>query len=276
MKSVFRLSGVAVLALPLGGCHSFLGIHFARHAAPEYRKLVKIDGASQAPATGTATAEGRNDLASGNPGAAVEAFQRALGLGEPIAPAANGLGVAYVQLGRADLARRFFEQAASVEPANQSYADNLVRLARSELVAAERSASAALDRDIATKASVAPSVVSQPALAQQRHGLQVVSPHEVRLVLAQPDLSGRTPLARAVAPSRFRPIIQITFAQRSAVAVPSPQRESVDRFRPLLRMALPASRQVARAGHVNRTIAFPKPDFEAKSQVSLRASKPVA
>jgi len=45
-----------------------------------------------------------------------------------MAPAANGMGVAYAQVGRYDLAQRFFEQAMSIDPGNVHYAENMSRL----------------------------------------------------------------------------------------------------------------------------------------------------
>ena len=149
-KSQFRVVLTLILATPLGACSSFLGIHFAHHASNAERTLA-MTTANRPEATealpAAATDAGRSQLAAGQVGLAVESFQRALASGEPIAPAANGMGVAYARLGRFDLAQRFFEQAMSIDPADTRYADNLARLLRSPLFALRR------DRDIAERAA---------------------------------------------------------------------------------------------------------------------------
>jgi len=217
-----RLALLLVLAVPLGGCHSVFSAHFARHAAPEYKQLVRIDGAAEPTGAGSATAQGRAHLAAGEPGTAAESFQRALGMGEPIAPAANGLGVAYAELGRYDLAYRFFAQAISADPANRQYLQNLARLDQTQRLAAERDAKAARDLADARSAVVTP-IAARPAPPRTAGQLQRVSGREVRLVLAGQPLGGvSTNHAAPLRPSgpritatepgpRFRPVIRIVF-----------------------------------------------------------------
>lgn len=226
MKGHWRIPGLVVIVGSLGACHSVMGIHFARHAAPEYRQLVRIDGSTEAPASGSATAEGRSDLDSGKPGAAVEAFQKALGLGEPIAPAANGMAVAYASLGRYDLARRFFEQAISAQPDDARYAENLARLARAEQLAASR---AIATLPLASTAAVQPAVRTAEASASRPGAqLQRISPREVRLVLNQ---------APAGAGNR-QPVYRIRSARNDASAASTA--EVARGFRPIIRIVLAA------------------------------------
>lgn len=199
---------LAALSVPLGACSSFLGINFARHApraAPD---------AALAAKTQSATSAGRQQLADGSPGLAIEAFQRALASGEPVGPAVNGMGVAYARIARFDLAQRYFEQAAASDPANPQYADNLVRLMRSPAFALRREgdiARAALQaaaRDEAV-AKIAEARKVAPALGQ----LQRVSRGEVRIASAAPQVA---PTVRGQVPvgKNFRPLIRITFADR--------------------------------------------------------------
>lgn len=79
----------------------------------------------------TETEQGREHLSAQRNGLAIEAFNRALVFGEEPAPALNGLGVAYARLGRADLAYRFFSQAAAADPASAVYSRNLAMLTSS-------------------------------------------------------------------------------------------------------------------------------------------------
>jgi len=233
MASRKRLAALVLAALPLAGCHSIFGIHFARQGAPDYTKLVRIDGPATPPAAGTATAEGRAHLAAGEPGLAVEAFQRALGLGEPIAPAANGMGVGYAEMGRYDLARRFFEQALSADPGSEKYAANLARMADAERLAAAAALPVAASAAEPSADGAAPALADQPrvraasALAAAAP-LQRISPREVRVAVAPlPSLPPARVLQRRAnvvalhtggsGPvsseelQRFRPVIRIVF-----------------------------------------------------------------
>jgi tetratricopeptide (TPR) repeat protein len=129
---------VVALALPLGACQVFHGIHFAQ--------IISIGKRNHAPApalaAGSSTEAGRAQLADGRPGLAIASFQRALTNGEQVAPALNGLGVAYARLDRDDLAERFFREAMAVDPANSRYSENLALLMRSPSFIARSAATA--------------------------------------------------------------------------------------------------------------------------------------
>lgn len=203
------------LATPLGACSSFLGIHFAHHTSKAEPALAVAPAnltESKATVPAPATETGRSQLAADQVGLAVESFQRALASGEPIAPAANGMGVAYARLGRFDLAQRFFEQAMSTDPANTRYADNLARLLRSPLFALRH------DRDIAEReARIAPSPIA-PALKQTASqlpvgNLQRISRAEVRITTySQPQEIRQARMASVG--TGFQPIIRISIARR--------------------------------------------------------------
>lgn len=239
----FHAKAIVLVALsaPLGACSSFLGIHFAHHApraAPEAALAANAE---------SATSVGRRQLADNQPGLAIEAFQRALAGGEPIAPAVNGMGVAYARIGRFDLAQRYFEQAAASDPANPQYSENLARLMRSPALAMRREgdiARAALQtaarEEAAAKTAGTPSAV--PALGQ----LQRVSRGEVRIASAAPQA---TPAIRGKGPvgQGFRPLIRITFADRPVVSGP-PIRIVLPEAKPAASASTPADTASVGAG----------------------------
>lgn len=216
-----RALAAVVLALPLGACSSFLGIHFAR-SAPKAERVQTA--ASVAPVTEA----GRAQLAAGQPGLAIESFQRALAGGEAIAPAANGLGVAYAQIGRDDLAQRYFQEAIAADPGQSRYADNLARLMRSPGYAMRAAAAVAAQMQQAAAASDAQAqaqAANQPAAIGK---LQRVSRAEVHITTAAPQAA---PLrsVRAV-DNRFKPLVRISLAPEAPAAPAG--------FKPLVRVEL--------------------------------------
>ena len=109
-----------LLAALLGGCQSIpLFSSLSRASQPrqdsravERNKSVLIE-------------IGRQKLDQGNYGAAIDTFRVALATGEDAAVAMNGMGVAYAQLGRADVAESLFLRAQQRDPSNEKYAQNL-------------------------------------------------------------------------------------------------------------------------------------------------------
>lgn len=182
------LVAACLASIPLlSGCAGTLRALGLRHAPAE---RVAVRPAAHEPAAG-ALEQGRKALDAGQTGLAVELFQRALGSGQDVAPALNGMGVAYARLGRPDLARRFFEQAMAAEPANQSFRANLARLERLGVPAVPEGPAAAL------RAEAEPAV---PVLAATAS----VDPRFKPLVRI--DLSARGPRAslERVSPGEFR------------------------------------------------------------------------
>lgn len=74
-------------------------------------------------------ADGRHHLRAGRLAAAITAYRQASYSAEHTAMAYNGLAIAYDRLGRADLARMYFEGALEREPENLAIARNLARFA---------------------------------------------------------------------------------------------------------------------------------------------------
>lgn len=229
-KRYAKTIALIALTVPLGACNSFLGIHFARHARnPE----PAVAEAARAPATEA----GRKQLTDGQTALAIESFQQALASGEPIAPAVNGLGVAYARLGRFELALQYFKQAMAADPLDPRYEANAARLMQSPTFAMRREADLAAEQLKAEQAAVV--AATQTASAAPAVGrLQRVSRGEVRIVTAAPESA---PLRSARVDSRFRPLVKITFADAPApVSATQGAGVKVDaRFRPLVRVTLP-------------------------------------
>lgn len=127
-------STLAVLSggLLMAGCQS---------TAAKYAKLnsgIRVAEASHATLRAEQQiASGREALSSRNYAAAIAAFREA-SVEESFRPAAlNGLGVAYAGIGREDLAEHFFRGAISLDPSNRKYDENLSRLYRTQLAAAQ-------------------------------------------------------------------------------------------------------------------------------------------
>lgn len=200
------------LAVPLGACSSFLGINFARHA-PRPMPEAAPAGALTVKAGGD-TELGRRHLADGQTGLAIESFQRALAGGEAIAPAVNGLGIAYARLDRFDLAQRYFQQAIASDPVNSKYADNLARLMRSSALAMRR------DGDIARAALLAVAVTEAKAQAANPGPvvgkILRVSRGEVRIATAPPQAAPSAATGRAAIDSRFLPSVRFSIAESTA------------------------------------------------------------
>jgi tetratricopeptide (TPR) repeat protein len=202
---------VVALALPLGACHVFHGFHFAhiisigkRHHAP-----------APALAAGSSTEAGRAQLADGQPGLAIASFQRALTTGEPVAPALNGLGVAYARLDRDDLAERFFREAMALDPANARYSENLALLMRSPSFVAR---SAAIAEQASQDSSALPNGTAnetQKAMREQPTPglLHRISRTMVRIITAPPQAA---PLKSAMVrvDNRSKPPVHVALAPK--------------------------------------------------------------
>lgn len=242
-----RLALVATVAFALSGCgtiHSIFGMHSAR--MPEVRVP---EAAHSEPVIAQAAEEGRSHLDKGETGLAIEAFQRALGMGAPTASALNGLGVAYARLGRYELAHRYFEQAEALDPTDGRYAANLARINLSPAFAMRHDADIAAtvlkqESDKKEKAAV-------PALASddpQPGRLTRVSSHEYKIQTVTPMAA---PAVRsASSASQFKPLIRIEFgkpaqskdsASDKAAAGNPPLGQAVPldpRFKPIVRFNL--------------------------------------
>lgn len=105
-------------------------------------------------------AAGRRALADGQFGAAVAALRLARLDLACAAEATNGLGVAYAQLGRADLAERYFREAVAMDPQDRRFTANLARFEQARAV------------QLAARAAPPPETAPVPQL---KAGLRVAS-----------------------------------------------------------------------------------------------------
>lgn len=121
-KTLASLLLVAV-AVPLGGCNAIFGGSKSFAAQKQFKKQVRSADFAQ-----SRLAEGRQALDKGNWAEAVMAFRDAQRDPQFAAQAHNGIGVAYAQLGRADIAERYFLLALSEAPEDRRFAANLSRL----------------------------------------------------------------------------------------------------------------------------------------------------
>ena len=196
---------LAATASLLGGCSSiFGGHHFTAQEQQWMQYASEPAGYAQAQ-----MAQGRQALQDEQYGAAIIAFRNAQRFPECAAAAANGLGVAYAQIGRTDVAEHYFELAVSQAPEDRRFSANLDRL-RYQL-AATQTASAILTAD-ASQGSANAVRAAFPGTAL-RAGIRVEEPQakmarvsqtEVRLATAdagQPDLRRRAPVVSVVATS---------------------------------------------------------------------------
>ena len=193
MKRYANLIGLAAGAAMLSGCQGFPLGKWA---------FAKPSSASQAGVTDAAFSEatlqeGRQQLQQGRISEAIASFRMAMMTPDARAEASNGLAVAYAKLGRADLADRYFREAASLDPNNPKFAANLLRLQQQTtlMAAAEHATMLASATELAPVAAPAPS-----APLAQNDGLTRVSRGEVHLALpteqtAAPKMIVRTRMA---------------------------------------------------------------------------------
>jgi tetratricopeptide (TPR) repeat protein len=121
-KPALTLLLLAAAAVPLGGCSLFgKSEQFAAQKNPA--KKLKAEDFAQA-----RLEAGRAALGKANWAEAIMAFRDAQRLPQFAAPAHNGMGVAYAELGRADLAERYFLLAIAEAPEDRRYGANLARL----------------------------------------------------------------------------------------------------------------------------------------------------
>ena len=122
-KHTLSLLVLAVAAVPLGGCSMLFGKsnEFAARKSPA--KQLKAEDFAAA-----RLGEARAALDKGHWAEAITAFRDAQRL-PALAPSAhNGMGVAYAELGRPDLAERYFLLAIAAAPEDRRFAANLSRL----------------------------------------------------------------------------------------------------------------------------------------------------
>lgn len=124
MKATTFAFAIALCSLPLGGCQTLFGDAGFAARSPE------VDTAS-VDLSGYFTVRleaGKAHLIHNRPALAVVAFRQASYDPAHAARAYNGMGVAYAQMGRSDLAQKYFEMAIAADPTDGRFSANLAKL----------------------------------------------------------------------------------------------------------------------------------------------------
>jgi tetratricopeptide (TPR) repeat protein len=170
MTRLLKVSATLLATVALSGCASIFGHGFADRGA-----------AQSAPALSVGTVElaaARRAMDAGMTAEAIDHFRAAQTDPQALPAASNGLGVAYARLGRFDLADRYFRMAMALEPANQRFAANMLRLQGDYALAQAQAAETIRLAEAAKPAEAAPVAV---AAAERPGALERVSRGEVRI-----------------------------------------------------------------------------------------------
>lgn len=241
MRTTVNVAMLTLATIALSGCSTLFGKRFmAKADRPETQ---------QARAGATYSLDlGRQHLDAGRTGLAIEAFQTALVTGEAAAPAFNGLGVAFARLGRFDLAERYFQRAAAIDPATERYALNLSRLMRSQDYAmrGEGDRLAEVQRAIVSDAAMPRAAEMTESHLKGR--IQQVGKGQVFI---QSSGAQAAPVRTAIVQvdPRFRPLIRDELAPLPEDSdpgrtddEPNAEKPRIVNFKPVVRDALPPIR----------------------------------
>lgn len=208
MKRQMKVIGVVAMIAMLGACKAGpFGLWGGKVSSAD-RPLTEMGQ----PAAMLTLAEGKAQLRDGNLSAAVASFQIARMDAHTAAEANNGLGVAYAKLGRMDLADRYFRVAILLDPADQRFASNLLRLQRDTMLASRRA------DEVSEVLRVAQAPVPQPVAQLETGRVVRVSRHEVRVASAPEPEQGNAPQVRVV--FRDAPKAAVVAAQAAPAPVP--------------------------------------------------------
>lgn len=83
---------------------------------PEVRSLVRVGDGKAVSGPELALAQGREQFAQGNYGIAIDSFNAAVNIDQTSIRALNGLAASYDNLGRFDLAQRYYSNALALNP----------------------------------------------------------------------------------------------------------------------------------------------------------------
>lgn len=188
------------LGMSLSGCQSlFGGTAFASHA--DSAQPATVDMSSY---FAERIEAGKIHLRNNRPTQAIVAFRQASYDTAYSADAYNGMGVAYARIGRADLAKRFFDMAVAAAPGDERYTRNLARLEGGSAVDGVMLASADIaptDPDVRTEYTPATPIGEASESAPMRR----VSEREVQ-IRSGGDLAGKALAGTELAGSPGYPV----------------------------------------------------------------------
>lgn len=196
---------LVAVAVPLGGCNAIFGGSKTLAAQKTFKK--QVQGADYAQAR---LGDGRQALDRGNFAEAIMAFREAQRDPQFAALAHNGMGVAYAELGRADLAERYFLLAVAADPEDRRFAANLSRLYA--LNAAPRPELAAAPEAIPALAEPRSALNANAAVKVERPTARLVRTAQGELRLQAPEGQDKAQMASAAAKPG------VTFTRRNAPA----------------------------------------------------------
>lgn len=119
MRKIATIAGLVLATTALGGCQAIFGSDQAEADLQDLDMSGYFD---------QRLAMGKAHLDAGRPTKAIVAFRQASYDPRVAGEAYNGMAIAYDQLGRADLAARYFEAAVAAAPEDARFARNLARL----------------------------------------------------------------------------------------------------------------------------------------------------
>ena len=184
MRKVTFAILLASSSMMLGGCQQ-LGSMFA--SRPASTQTASLDMSSY---FAERLETGRRELLAHRPSQAVTAFRQASYDPATAAEAYNGMAIAYAQMGREDLARRFFMAALQANPGDERFVRNLARLDNGRPTAGPINAFAASEAPAAELPPTAAATAAAPAPAANA-AISRVSNREVSL--ARPVADARRP-----------------------------------------------------------------------------------
>ena len=185
----------------LGGCQQVSSMFAARPASVGDPALAVSSYFDERIATG------KRELQEHRPAQAVVSFRQASYNTATAPEAYNGMAIAYAQMGRQDLARRFFTAAMAADPSDTRFARNLARLDGDMPSSAPERALAQAELPAVAEVPV-PAAASQPAptaatpSAIQSPGLLRASSREVTISTGQGAGLGRNEVRVATQPPR--------------------------------------------------------------------------
>ena len=194
---------LATSSVMLGGCQQVSSMFAARPAHAENASLDMSSYFAERLETG------RRELMQHRPSQAVTAFRQASYDPASAADAYNGMAIAYAEMGRDDLARRYFMAALQANPGDERFVRNLARLDDGRATSAPAQAFAA---------STAPAPELPPAAAATAPA--PTSPASAALVrVSNREVSLAQPTAQTRRPAEVRITTNTTASLSSRVTV---------------------------------------------------------
>jgi len=231
MKRILRIAALLGATVALSGCASiFSHLGFAGRASPEAAMPAQPDANVE-------LAAARQAMDAGMTAEAIDHYRAAQMDPNALPAASNGLGVAYARLGRLDLADRYFRIATALDPSDQRFAANMLRMQNEVALAQARQAETA--RLAAAAAAPPLAVADRPGelervsrgevhirtlAIQSAAPIAVVASRDAPAVPAVARLTGDDGGAAVSYPVRIGLALPAPSAGRKAAAAAYPQR----------------------------------------------------